>query len=175
MTQPPFDPYENPVHPVHLPQAGPAQPVGFPGHMRGVDQRTTVVTRPNVVFAAFVVWLFAALAWPVGTVVRTVVEIGAFGGFGPVMTLFATGCLAVGGVWGAIAFLGGSYYARIALCGGHLVIGVLAVAAAVVAARDGDVAAGSWVVIALRLALPVVAAVLSFLPGTRGYFAGNLA
>ncbi|MEV0676576.1 hypothetical protein AB0I60_08630 [Actinosynnema sp. NPDC050436] len=177
MTQPPFDPFDQPMRPVHLPQPGPARPphpTGFPGQMRGIDQHTTAVPRPGAVFAAFAVWLLAALAWPVGTVVRELAEQGAFAGFGAVMTLFATGCLAVGGVWGAVAFLNGSYYARIALCGGHLVLGILAVAAAVVAARSGDVGAASWAVIVLRLVLPAAAAVLSFLPGTKHYFAGNL-
>ncbi|WP_433266059.1 hypothetical protein ACQPZF_39775 [Actinosynnema sp. CS-041913] len=174
MTQPPFDPFEHPMRPVNLPQPGPQQPVGFPGAMRGVDQHTTAFVRPGVVFAAFVCWLLAALMWPVGTVIRVLAEDGAFASFGAVMTLFATGCLAVGGVWGAIAFLGGSYYARIALCGGYLVVGILAVAAAIVASRDADTEPASWAVIVLRLALPAVAAVLSFLAGARSYFAGNL-
>ncbi len=173
MTQPPFDPFNQPMRPVNLPQSGPQQPIGFPGQMRGIDQSTTSVPRPGVVTVAFVVWLVAALAWPVGTVVRVVAEDRGYFGFGAVMTLFATGCLAVGGVWGAVAFLKGSYYARIALVGGYLVLGILAVAAAVVASRGG-VAPASWVVIVLRLVLPAVAGVLSFLPGTRGYFAGNL-
>ncbi|CCH35293.1 proline-rich domain-containing protein [Actinosynnema sp. NPDC047251] len=189
MTQPPFDPFDQPMRPVHLPQAGPPQgspygppqgspygpqPLGFPGQMRGIDQQTSAVARPGAVVAAFVLWLLAALIWPVGTVVRELAEQGGFVGFGAVMTLFATGCLAVGGVWGAVAFLGGSYYARIALCGGYLVLGILAVAAAVVASRSGGTEAASWAVIVLRLVLPAAAGVLSFLPGTRHYFAGNL-
>ncbi|MBB5954730.1 hypothetical protein FHS29_001300 [Saccharothrix tamanrassetensis] len=174
MTQPPFDPFDHPMRPVNLPQSGPQQPIGYPGHMRGVDQRTTALVRPGVVLAAFACWLLAALSWPVGTVVRVLAEDGSFAGFGPGMTLFATGCLAVGGVWGAVAFLGGSYYARIALCGGYLVIGFLAVAAAIAASRDGDTEPASWAVIVLRLALPAAAVVLSFLPGTRSFFARNL-
>ncbi|MEU4802263.1 hypothetical protein [Actinosynnema sp. NPDC023587] len=176
MTRPPFDPFDpfdQPMRPVHLPRTGGPPPPGFPGGMREVDQRTAVVPRPGVVLVAFAVWLLAALAWPVGTVVRVLAEQGGFAGLGAVMTLFGTGCLAIGGVWGAVAFLGGSHHARIALCGGYLAIGVLAVAAALLASRSGGADAASWVVIVLRLVLPVVAGVLSFLPGTRHYFAGN--
>lgn len=174
MTQQPFDPFDQPMRPVHLPQSGPRQPTGHPGQMRGIDQRTTALTRPGAVVAAFAVWLLAALAWPVGTVVREFAEHGRFAGFGAGMTLFATGCLAIGGVWGAVAFLRGSYYARIALCGGSLVLGFLAVAEALVASRSVGTGAASWAVIVLRLVLPAVAAVLGFLPGTRHHFAGNL-
>ncbi|RKT57895.1 hypothetical protein [Saccharothrix australiensis] len=173
MTQQPFDPFEQPLRPVDLPRPGARQPVGYPGGMRGVDQRTTAFKRPGAVFAAFVCWLLAALAWPLGTVVRALAEDGSLGTFGGVMTLFGTGCLAVGGVCGAIAFLGGDHTARIALCGGHLVVGILAVAAVVLAARDGTAEPASWAVIVLRLVLPAAAAVLSFLPGTRHHFAGS--
>ena len=192
MTQPPFDPYGQPVQPVHYPQAGqppqqqyphqyPPQyphqyPPGgpqFPGAMRGVDQITTARVRPGAIVAAVVCWLLAALSWPVGTVVRTLAEDGSLAGFGPVMTLFATGCVGVAGVWGAVALLGGSYHARLALCGVAMVLGVLGIAAAIIASRD-DAEVLSWVVILLRLVLPAVAAVFSFLPGTRYYFAGNL-
>ncbi|WP_158845185.1 hypothetical protein [Saccharothrix deserti] len=171
--QQPFDPYGQSMRPVNYPQAGPQPP--YPGQMRNIDQLTTALVRPGAVVVAFVFWLLAALSWPLGTVVRTLVEDDvAIAGIGPVMTLFATGCLGVAGVWGAVLFLGGNYQARLGLCGGWMVIGVLALAAAIVAARDGDTEPVSWVVILLRLALPVVAAVFSFLPGTRHYFAGNM-
>ncbi|MGM1062563.1 hypothetical protein [Saccharothrix sp. Mg75] len=171
MTQPPFDPYGTPMRPVHQPQAGPLP--GYPGQMRGVDQRTTALVRPPVVLAAFVLWVFASLSWPVGTVVRFVAEDGGLVGAGAVLTLFGTGCLALGGVLGAVAFLRGSYHARLALCGSALVIGVLAVAAVLVGARDG-LEPASWVVVVLRLVLLVAASAVSFLPGTRYFFAGNL-
>ncbi|MEJ2856557.1 MULTISPECIES: hypothetical protein [unclassified Saccharothrix] len=174
MTQPPYGPPQDPQqHPYQqYPQAGQVQH-GFPA-MRGVDQRTTGVVRPPVVLVGFVLWLVAAMAWPVGTVVRVGVEEGSFEGFGPIMSMFVSLCLFVGGLWGAVAFYGGSYFARIALCGGSMVIGVLALAAALVAARDELDEPLSWVVIVARLVLPVVAAVVSFLPGTRHFFAGNL-
>lgn len=178
MTQPPppHDPYQGQVRPVQPPQFGPQfgqQFPGFPGQMRGVDQHTTSLVRPGVVVAAFAFWLLAALSWPLGTVVRALAEGDALAGFGPVMTLFGTSCLAVGGVWGAVAFLKGGYQARLGLCGGALVTGFLSVGMLVLAVRDGAEPL-SWVVIALRLVLPATAAVLSFLPGTRAYFAGNL-
>lgn len=180
---PPFDPYRQSMQPVDYPQAGPRPPYPspypgqphYPGQMRNVDQYTTALVRPGAVSVAFVLWLLSALSWPVGTVVRTLAEDGSFAGFGPVMTLFATGCLGIAGVWGAVAFLGGSYHARLGLCGGSMVIGVLGLAAAIVAARDGAAEPLSWVVIVLRLVLPAGAAVFSFLPGTRYYFAGNTA
>ncbi|MBP2339515.1 hypothetical protein JOF41_005693 [Saccharothrix coeruleofusca] len=178
MTQPPppHDPYQGqvrPVQPQQFDQRFGGQFPGFPGQMRGVDQYTTSVPRPGAVVAAFALWLLAALSWPLGTVVRALAEGDALTGFGPVMTLFGTSCLAVGGVWGAVAFLRGGYQARLGLCGGALVTGFLTVGAVVLAARDGAEPL-SWVVIVLRLVLPAVAAVLSFLPGTRAYFAGNL-
>ncbi|MFI9007094.1 hypothetical protein ACIGNX_07690 [Actinosynnema sp. NPDC053489] len=179
MTQPPFDPYGQPLRRVdHPPATGPHPhqppfPGPFPGPMRDVDQRTTAVVRPSAVTASFVLWVLVALSWPVGSVVRTLAEDGALVGFGPIMSLFTATCLAVGGVWGAVLLLGGSYHARLALCGGALVVGVLALAAAVVASRDGGTEPVSWVVIALRLALPAAASVSAFLPGTRWYFAGN--
>lgn len=173
MTQPPFNPFDQPMRPVNLPQPGPQQPVGHLGQMRGVDQLTTTVVRPGVVVGAFALWLVAAAVWPVGTVVRVLAEEGGFAGFGPVMTLFTTGCLAVGGVCGAIAFFRGSHQARVALCVGYFVLGILAVAALVVAARDGDTGPAAWAVIVLRVATPAAAAVLSFLPGSRHYFAGS--
>lgn len=185
--QQPFDQYGQSMRPVDYPQAGP-QPSGrfpgqfpgqhypgpqFPGQMRNVDQFTTALVRPPVVVVAFVLWLLAALSWPVGTVLRTLAEDG-FDGFGTIMTLFFTGCLGIGGVLGAVAFVGGSYHARLALVGGSMVIGVLALAAAIVAARDGGTETVAWVVIVSRLVLPAAAAVCSFLPGTRQFFAGNL-
>jgi hypothetical protein len=174
--QQPFDQYGQSMRPVNYPLAGPPPPYPghqFPGQMRNVDQFTTAIARPKAVVVAFVLWLLAALSWPVGTVLRTLSEDG-FNGFGTVMTLFFTGCLGIGGVLGAVAFMGGSYHARLALVGASMVIGVLALAAAIVAARDGGTEALSWVVIVSRLVLPTVAAVCSFLPGTRHYFAGNL-
>ncbi|WP_309118006.1 hypothetical protein [Saccharothrix sp.] len=173
MTQPPYGGPGQPWDPQqHYPQAGQVEH-GFPA-MRGVDQQTTRVVRPPVVAVGFVLWLLAALAWPLGSIVRISVEDGTFEGFGPIMSLFVSGCLFIGGLWGAIAFYGGSYYARIALCGGSLVVGVLAVAAALVAARGDLDEPLSWVVIVARLVLPAVAAAVSFLPGTRHWFAGNL-
>jgi F0F1-type ATP synthase membrane subunit c/vacuolar-type H+-ATPase subunit K len=70
--------------------------------------------------------------------------------------------------------LNGSYNARLALVGGSMVIGVLALAAAIVAARDGDTGPLGWTVMVLRLALPAAATVFCFLPGTRQYFTGNM-
>ncbi|GAA0228105.1 hypothetical protein GCM10010492_28180 [Saccharothrix mutabilis subsp. mutabilis] len=172
MTQPPHGPGHQPWDPRQYPQAAPVEH-GFPA-MRGVDQHTTRVERPRVVVVAFGLWLLASLAWPLGSIVRIGVEEGTFEGFGPIMSLFVSGCLFFAGLWGAISFFGGSYYARIALCGGSLVVGVLALAAALVAARDGLDEPLSWVVIVARLVLPAVAAVVSFLPGTRHWFAGNL-
>jgi hypothetical protein len=176
MTQPPFDPYGQPMRPVEYPQAGP-QPQyqsPYPGQMRNVDQHTTAMVRPAVVVVSFVLWILTALSWPVGSVVRTLAEDGALAGFGPIMALFAGTCLAIATVWGAVLLLGGNYHARLGLCGGSLVLGVLVLAAGIIAARDGDTGALSWVVIVLRLALPAAASVFSFLPGTRHYFAGNL-
>ncbi|MFD1146838.1 hypothetical protein [Saccharothrix hoggarensis] len=181
---PPFDPYGQPVQPVHYPpaqprypQAGPhhqsAQPA-YPGQMRSVDHLTTAVARPRVVMVAFTFWVLAALSWPLGTVLRSIAEGGFVPWFGTVMTLFFTGCVAIAGVWAAVLFLNGSYHARVGLCGVSMVIGVLALATAIVAARDGDTEVLSWVVIVARLVLPAVAAVFSFLPGTRHYFAGNV-
>ncbi|GAB2995813.1 hypothetical protein [Saccharothrix stipae] len=173
MTQPPngpFDPYGQSMRPVDYPQAGPQPHVPFPGGMRNVDQHTAAVYRPGAVVASFVLWVLASLSWPVGSVVRTLAEGGAIAGFGPVMALFTGVCLAVAGVWGAVMLLNGSYHARLGLCGGSLVIGILALAAAIIASRDGDTEALSWVVIVLRLVLPAAAAVASFLPGTRQYF-----
>lgn len=182
MTQPPFDPYGTPMRPVNYPHANPRQqpphhqppphPLGFPGQMREVDQSSAAVVRPGAIVVAFAFWLLAALSWPLGTIAQALAGPGALAGFGPVMTLFATTCAALGGLWGAIALLRGSYQARLVLCGGALVLGVLALAAAIVAARDGAEPI-TWVVIALRLALPAVAAVFSFRPGARHYFAGN--
>ncbi|ONI82475.1 hypothetical protein ALI22I_41125 [Saccharothrix sp. ALI-22-I] len=189
----PFDPYRESMRPVDYPQAGPQPPYPnpqspypgpqsyqspqspYPGQMRNIDQFTTALVRPRVVVVSFVFWVLAALSWPVGTVVRTLAEDdGSFAGFGPIMTLFATGCIGVAGVWGAVLLIGGSYQARIGLVGVSLVIGVLALAAVIVAARDGDAGPLSWVVMVLRLALPAVATVFAFLPGTRHYFAGNM-
>lgn len=176
MTQPPFDPYgQQPMHPVQYPQAGP-QPhyqSPYPGQMRNVDQHTTALVRPTSVVVSFVLWILTALAWPVGSLVRSFAEDGAISGFGSIMALFTSACLAIACVWGAVLLLGGSYHARLGLCGGALVIGILVLAAAIIAARDTDVEPATWVVIVLRLVLPVAAAVCSFLPGTRHYFAGN--
>ncbi|GAA1280278.1 hypothetical protein [Saccharothrix xinjiangensis] len=181
MTEPPFDPYGTPVRPVDHPhqqpypphRQQPLHPLGFPGRMREVDQSAVAVVRPGAVVVAFAFWLLAALSWPLGTIAQALAGPGSLAGFGPVMTLFATTCAALGGLWGAIALLRGSYQARLVLCGGALVLGVLALAAALVAARD-DAGPVTWVVIALRLVLPAVAAVFSFLPGVRHHFAGNL-
>ncbi|ROP39734.1 hypothetical protein [Saccharothrix texasensis] len=175
MTQPPFDPYSRPMRPVEHPQAGPQPPYPspHPGRMRDVDQHTAALPRPTAVVVSFVLWLLTALSWPVGSLTRTLAEDGAVTGFGPIMALFTSACLAVACVWGAVLLLGGSYHARLGLCGGALVIGVLALAAAIAAARDGDTTGVSWVVIVLRLALPAAASAFSFLPGTRQYFSGS--
>lgn len=176
MTQPPFDPYSQPMRPVEYPQAGPQPPFQspYPGQMRNVDQHTTALVRPTAVVVSFVLWILTALSWLVGSVVRTLDEDGTIAGFGSIMALFASTCLAIACVWGAVLLLGGNYHARLGLCGGALVIGILALAAAIVAARDGDTGPLTWVVIVLRLALPAAASVFSFLPGTRQYFSGNL-
>ncbi|QFZ23580.1 hypothetical protein [Saccharothrix syringae] len=171
MSQPPFDPYGTPLPPHHHQPHQP--PPAFPGAMREVDQAATTVARPAPVTAAFALWLLTALSWPIGTALRTAAEDDRFTGFAPVMTLFGTTCLAIAGLWGAIALLRGSYHARLALCGGALVLSALTVAALLVAAED-DLGPVSWTVIVLRLLLPVAAAACSFLPGTRHYFAGNL-
>ncbi|WP_367134607.1 hypothetical protein [Saccharothrix sp. HUAS TT1] len=141
--------------------------------MRNVDQFTTALVRPTTVVVSFALWVLAALSWPVGTLVRSLAEGDPLIGFGTIMALFAGTCLAIGGTWAAFLLLGGSYHARLGLCGGSLVIGVLALAAAIVAARDGDTEPLSWVVIVLRLALPAAATVACFLPGTRQFFSGN--
>lgn len=176
MTQPPFDPYGQPMRPVEYPQAGP-QPhryhSPYPGQMRDVDQHTTALVRPAAVVASFVLWLLTALSWPVGSIVRSLAEEGAIAGFGSIMALFGSACLAIACVWGAVLLLGGNYHARLGLCGGALVVGVLALAAAIIASRDADTEPATWVVIVLRLVLPVAASVLGFLPGTRQYFSGN--
>ncbi|MEV8442531.1 hypothetical protein AB0425_34575 [Actinosynnema sp. NPDC051121] len=158
MTQPPFDP---------------RQPLPYPGRMRDVDQHHAVLVRPAVVVVSFVLWILTGLSWPIGSVVRSLAEDGAISGFGPIMALFTSTCLAIACVWGAVLLLGGNYHARLGLCLGALVIGILALAAAIVAARDGDTEPVSWVVIVLRLALPAAASVFGFLPGTRQYFSGN--
>lgn len=158
MTQPPFDPH---------------RPLPYPGQMRDVDQHHAVLVRPAAVVASFVLWILTGLSWPLGSIARTLAEDGAISGFGPIMALFTSTCLAIACVWGAVLLLGGNYHARLGLCLGALVIGVLALAAAVVAARDGGTEPVSWVVIVLRLALPAAASAFGFLPGTRQYFSGN--
>ncbi|TQM82360.1 hypothetical protein FHX81_4764 [Saccharothrix saharensis] len=175
MTQPPFDPYGQPMHPVEYPRAGP-QPhyqSPYPGQMRAVDQHTSARVRPAAVTASFVLWVLTALSWPVGSLVRSLAEDGALAGFGPIMALFTSTCLAIACVWGAVLLLNGNYHARLGLCGGSLVIGVLVLAAAIIAARDADTEPVGWVVIVLRLVLPVAASVAAFLPGTRSYFSGT--
>lgn len=175
MTQPPFDPYGQPMRPVEYPQAGP-QPhyqSPYPGQMRAVDQHTTARFRPTAVTASFVLWILTALSWPVGSLVRSLAEDGALAGFGPIMALFTSTCLAIACVWGAVLLLNGSYHARLGLCGGSLVLGVLVLAAAIIAARDADTEPVGWVVIVLRLVLPAAASVAAFLPGTRTYFSGT--
>ncbi|MFD0199330.1 MULTISPECIES: hypothetical protein [Saccharothrix] len=178
MTQPPFnpDPYGQPMRPVEYPQAGP-QPhyqSPYPGRMREVDQYNAALVRPNAVVISFVLWILTALSWPLGSLTRTIASgEQVVAGFGPIMALFASACLAIALVWGAVLLFGGNYHARLGLCGGALVIGVLALAAAIVAARDGDTSTLDWVVIVLRLVLPAAASVFSFLPGTRQYFSGN--
>ncbi|MEU4739463.1 hypothetical protein AB0G02_03220 [Actinosynnema sp. NPDC023658] len=188
----PAQPYTAQPYPAqpYTAQPYPAQPYGpstpgqpyaaqpYPGHphgngMRGIDQFTTARHRPTAVVAAFALWLLTALSWPVGSLVRTLAEDEPLGAFGSVMGLFASSCLGIAAVWGAVLLLRGSYQARLGLCGGALVIGILALAAAIIAARDGDVEPLSWVVIVLRLVLPAAAAVCGFLPGTRQYFSGS--
>lgn len=158
MTEPPFDPY---------------RPSPYPGGMREVDQNTAAVARPAAVVTSFVLWIATGLSWPVGSVLRTLAEDGEISGFGPIMALFTSTCLAIACTWGAVLLLGGSYHARLGLCLGALVVGILALAAAIVAARDGDTEPVSWVVVVLRLVLPAAASAFCFLPGTRQYFSGN--
>jgi len=194
MTRPPeperpaFDQYGNPLHQVQLPAAQyptaappggfPGYPgSGFPGQMRGIDQATTSVRRPPVVVVAFVGWLLAALAWPLGTLVRELLGDTDVFAFGLVMVLFGLLCVLAAALWGAVRLLQGSFQARLALCGGAFVLEILAVANLVMAFRDGFAGgadAVGWLVVWARLLLPVVAAALSFGPGTRGYFAANL-
>lgn len=189
MTQPPdpqrqaFDQYGNPLHHVQYPAAGqpggfPGYPGGgFPGQMRGIDQITTSTRRPPVVVVAFVVWLLAALAWPLGTLVRELLGDADVLAFGLVMIVFGLLCVLAAALWGAVRFLQGSFHARLALCGGAFILEILAVANLVMAFRDGFAggsAAVAWLVVWARLLLPIVAAALSFGPGTRGYFAANL-
>ncbi|NUT50178.1 MAG: hypothetical protein HOV94_23130 [Saccharothrix sp.] len=183
MTQPPFDPYEPPIRPVDYPPAHPwtgpqppppLQPLPYPGQMRAVDQHTSAQVRPSAVTGSFVLWVLTALSWPIGSLVSTLVEDGAIVGFGPVMALFTSVCVAIAGVWGAVLLFGGHYHARLGLVGGALVLGVLALAAVVVAAREGEAEAVSWLVAVLRLLLPAAATLLAFLPGTRQYFSGSV-
>jgi hypothetical protein len=188
MTQPPFDPHRPSPHPgqpypgqPYPGQAYPGQPYPdqpypgqpYPGQMRDVDQHRVVPVRPAAVVASFVLWILTGLSWPIGSITRTLAEDGAIAGFGPIMALFTSTCLAIACVWGAVLLLGGNYHARLGLCLGALVVGILALAAAIVEARDGDTEPVSWVVIVLRLALPAAASVFAFLPGTRQYFSGN--
>ena len=188
MTQPPPDPYgSSPFQPVNYPAAGPQQPPPvnypqqrpYPGGMRGVDQNTNnAYVRPGVVTAGFVLWLLAALSWPLGTLLRELVAGTAIGGFGVVMGLFFLVCLGIAGVVGAIMFLRGSYHARLALCGVALIVEVMAVIGLVSLSRDSEYTGAAevvaWLVVLARLLLPPVAVVVSLLPGTRQYFAANL-
>ncbi|MCE6995874.1 hypothetical protein LZG04_13840 [Saccharothrix sp. S26] len=179
----PAQPYSGQVYPgqpnpggqysahIHPGQPYPGQP--YPGQMRAVDQHTAVRVRPTAVTASFTLWILTALSWPVGSIARSLAEDGAIAGFGPIMALFTSTCLAIACVWGAVLLLGGSYHARLGLCGGALVVGVLALAAAIIASRDGDAGALTWVVIVARLVLPAAAAAAAFLPGTRQYFSGT--
>jgi hypothetical protein len=178
MTQPPPDPYQPAQYqPAQYPSY-PGQP-GYPGQMRSVDQFTTSYRRPTAVTLGFFAWLPAALSWPLGTLVRELVAGSTLTGFGLVMTLFILGCVGIGGVWGAIMFLRGSYQARLALCGVSLLVEIMAVINLVAVLRGGTGTSGmaeviAWAVIIARLVLPPIAVVLSLLPGTREYFAANL-
>ncbi|MET1075119.1 MAG: hypothetical protein ABWY11_20905, partial [Umezawaea sp.] len=81
--QPPSYPVVGPQHPGH-PTAGPLPQVVYPGGMRQVDQTTSGYVRPPIVLLGFVLWLLAALSWPLGTLLREVVAGSAIGGFGVV-------------------------------------------------------------------------------------------
>jgi hypothetical protein len=184
MTQPP-DPNGSPYQPVNYPAAGPQPPMNFPppqqpypGAMRSVDQNTTTYARPAAVVVGFVLWLLAALSWPLGTLLRELVAGSAISGFGVVMGLFFLLCLGIGGVVGAIMFFRGSYHARLSLCLVSLVVEIMAIINLVSLSRETDLSgaaeAVAWLVVLARLLLPPVAVVVSLLPGTRQYFAANL-
>ncbi|PRY43423.1 hypothetical protein [Umezawaea tangerina] len=197
MTQPP-DPYASPYQPVDYPAAGqqppypvvgpqqhPVYPVpgaprpGYPVGMRQVDQTTSGYVRPPIVLLGFVLWLLAALSWPLGTLLRELVAGSAIGGFRVVMGLFFFACVGIAGVVGAVMFLRGSYHARLALCGTSLLVEVMAVVGFVSLLREGSGMTGAAAVVAAvvavaRLVLPPAAVVVSLLPGTRQYFAANL-
>jgi hypothetical protein len=185
MTQPP-DPHRSPYQPVHYPAAGQRPPMNLPtpqqpyqGGMRGIDQNTTVNTyaRPAVVVIGFALWLLVALSWPLGTLLRELAEGNAISGFGVVMALFLQFCLFVGVVVGAAMFLRGSYQARLALCGTALILEIFGVVSAVAvsgAGLDGAALAIGWLVVVVRLVLPLLAVLVSLAPGTRQYFAANL-
>jgi hypothetical protein len=181
MTQPP-DPNGSPYQPVHYPPAGQQQSQNFlppfPGGMRHVDQNTTTYVRPGAVKAGFVLWLLAALSWPLGMLLRELTEDGPIGGFGVVMGLFFLLCLGIGGVVGAIMFVRGSYHARLTLCLSSLIVEIMAVISLVSLSRETELSGAAevvaWLVVLARLVLPPVAIVVSLLPGTRQYFAANL-
>ncbi|MEU5691478.1 hypothetical protein [Actinosynnema sp. NPDC020468] len=165
--------YPQSQYPAPYPQGYPqASPVhgGYPA-MRGVDQRTVVVKRPVAVSVGSVFWLLTALSWPVGTVVRLAVERPP-SSFGTIVTLFVTGCLAIGGIVGAVYFHNGSHQARLVLCGSWFVVEIVALGMLVSALRE-TVEAGTLAVLVARLAFPLVAAVCGFLPGTRHHFSGS--
>ncbi len=198
MTQPPPDPYgsspyqprpdpygSSPYQPVNYPAAGPQPPANFPspqrpypGGMRGVDQNTNSYVRPGVVTAGFVLWLLAALSWPLGGLLRELVAGTAIGGFGVVMGLFFLVCLGLAGVVGAVLFLRGGYHARLALCLVSLPVEVVAIIGLVSLSEEtglsGAAEVVAWLGVLARLLLPPAAVVVSLLPGTRHYFAANL-
>lgn len=151
-------------------QAQPYQP-GVPqyGGMNEVQTSYTRIVRPPTVVAAAVVWLLAALAWPLGRIVVRLAE-GDADKLWWTANVFLTVCVVAAVTWPVVRFLQGSFQSRLVLTLVSLLFEVLAFAFLVSAIPDTDLV----VLQVIRLVLPPVAIVLSFLPGSRGYFAANL-
>ncbi|GAA2663272.1 MULTISPECIES: hypothetical protein [Actinosynnema] len=160
----------NPQHPQQpwqpgLPQMSPPQMTPVQNVLVGPGQR------PLVVLISFALWVAASLAWPVGSLSLTLYREGGLDGGGAIMALFFTSCVAIGGVACAVRLLRGSSGARFGLAFGGVLLGLLALLFEVGGA-DGD--ALDWFLVVLRLGLPLLAAVLSFLPPAKHHFAAGV-
>ncbi|ACU40519.1 hypothetical protein [Actinosynnema mirum] len=127
--------------------------------------------RPLVVVISFALWVAASLAWPLGTLSLVLHREGDLGGGGSVMSLFFSSCVAIGGVACAVRLLRGGAGARLGLAFGGVVIGLFALLLEV--GGDGGDVLDRFVVV-LRLGLPLLAAVLSFLPPAKHHFAAGV-
>lgn len=127
--------------------------------------------RPLVVVISFALWVAASLSWPLGTLALVLHHGGDLGGGGSVMSLFFSSCVAIGGVACAVRLLRGGAGARLGLAFGGVVIGLFALFLEV-GGDGGD--ALDLVVVVLRLVLPLLAAVLSFLPPAKHHFAAGV-